>query len=448
MNDMKDIISRQKLSAAIESYNHSQDASLLPGLSAQMKQYMDQHEMRRRQLQDVFRADCSLEQALASIKRLPAAADYYLMGCYLLAQCEVRRWDADVILEAMKTDCGGCISWLSEDQKDFVGRIALHRAASFLTKEQLIRTIELLDGYYLHQDILNRIAGRDEPKAIAVLRKRLVGRQPAMIKLQKSEMDSCRKYKDIDDAGAFALFEKEMTEPRNTGLSTLPDDGSNEAPDSIEIAPSPELYELFALIKKKKLASGTEIMHWLCRNYELTAPLGKPEDIFLSFVEHHPDSFEKWFEEAWKVLCCIGRAKTASPVEPDTFSKGEEGVDHALSWYRVYSSSDERIARSECYLVKLLRIVISRGTSEQVTKILSFLTPAALARHPGRLASVNIPLLYSVLKANGYSYFALHTVISSLDWSKLSIAEMSEIAACMLDDPVFLSVFRANSPQN
>ena len=438
MNDMKEIMGRQELIWAIESYNHSQDASLLPGLSAQMKRYMDQDGMRRRQLRNVFRADCTLEQALASIRQLPSAADYYLTGCYLLAQCEARRWDADALLEAMKTDCGGCISWLREEQKDFAGRIALHRASSFLTKEQLIRAIELLDGYYLHQDLLNRIAGRDEPKAIAVLRKRLVGSQPAMVELQESETDSSRKYRDIDDDGAFALFEKEMT---SAPSSALPGERSEEAVCSVENDPCPELYELFDLIKKEKLASGTEIMWWLCRNVQLTAQLGQPEDIFLSFIEHRADSFENWFEEAWKVLVRIGKSKTAPPVEPGTFTEKEKDVGPALSWYRVESDSDERIARSEFYLVKLLRIAMSRGTPEQVTRILSFLTPGAIASHPGRLSSVDIPLLYSVLKANGYSYFALQTVISSLNWSKLSFREMSAIAPCMVDDKAFLTAF-------
>ena len=151
-------------------------------------------------------------------------------------------------------------------------------------------------------------------------------------------------------------------------------------------------------------------------------------DVWLSFAEYAPKCFDNWFEEAWDVLCRIGK--------DETFTNHEEQLD----WHRRNLESGTRTVRLECYLVKFLRLAIRHGTFKQISRILSFLSPGVMARHISRLAGVDIPQLYLILKENGFSPFALHTVISSLDWSQLPLEELFKIAPCMVDDKKFMTV--------
>lgn len=450
-NSIKKMIMHQDLIMAVENYNHTQNESLLPEIFLQIKQYIAQSDMRRMQLKCAFSPASTLEQVLTALEMLPSATEYYLMGCCLLALSKQRNWDVSEILTAMKINCNGCISSLCEEHKDFIGRIALHQAASFLTKEQLIQVIQLLDGYYIRQDILNRIADCDEPPAISLLRKRLLGRQPGAFYPPPSAIPS--RYRNIDKEAAFTLFEKEMLACET--FSSAPTGILPEAAILRDKIPDTQMLNLFALLEEEDLSSGHAIMVLLKKiSQPLNADLSEykngsellttaqqnmlncqyPEDIFLSFVEYRPDCLDDWFAEAWKVLCSIGQS--------DTFlNNTEDNRDFFHIWRELKDNADERNVRLECYLVKFLRIAIAHGTPEQISKILSLLTPGEIARHISRLSTVEISLLYSIFQENSFSYFALHTVISSMDWSKLSFDEMAKIIPCMLNDKRFLTKF-------
>ena len=434
------LISRQELREAFEACNHAQDVSLPQGILQQAREYMAQSDMRRRELKQIFRDETTLEQALAALELLPSATEYYLMGCYLLAQSEKRHWDANEILAAMKANCDGCIVWLNEPEKDFLGRIALHQASSFLTKEQLVQVIQLLDGYYLRQDILNRIAARDESKTIAILRQRLIGGQPATVLVSPSEKES-NAFKEIDDAAAYILFEEMMTAPLNGATPAFGNECLTEPVGLIDRDPDADALEIFEQIKNKKLKSGLAIVRFMSmpKRGIFTPSI---EGTFLSFMECDVDYFDNWFDEAWKVLVAIRKSESSFFLD----NEDENDVPFAQRWYKYnIADADERIAREECYLVKLLRIAIAHGTSEQIAKILSFLTAGAIARHTSYLAAVDIPKLYSILKANGYSCFALQTVISALNWKNLPYSDLAAIAPCMLDDKAFLEHFLKTS---
>lgn len=435
---IKNLISRRELLEDIENYNRTPDKSLLPGIFLKAGQYLEQKNMRRLQLKTVFNAKCSLSQALDALDTLPSPEIYFLSGCFLLAVSRERSWNVSEIIAKMQRNCSGCISRLSEEQKDFAGRIALAQASKFLTEEQLVQVILLLDGYYLKQDILNRIAACDEPEKLSILRKRF----------HRGNSSACSEdsniYKNLNVAEAFVRFEQEMIFQEPAPGCVLP-----EAPALRDITPTPELLKLFELLKKENLKSGKAVMQLLTEignpsntffsgyknNSQLQeiAPVmyhySHAGDVWLSFAEYAPECFDNWFEEAWDVLCRIGK--------DETFTNHEEQLD----WHRRNLESGTRTVRLECYLVKFLRLAIQHGTFKQISRILSFLSPGVMARHISRLAGVDIPQLYLILKENGFSPFALHTVISSLDWSQLPLEELFKIAPCMVDDKKFMTVF-------
>jgi hypothetical protein len=445
----KKLIRRQELLEAVETYDRNRDGSLLPGIFQQIEGYAGQRSGRRQQLKAVFSQTCSLEQALDLLDMVSSAAEYYLMGCYLLAGSRQNHWDISEIIAGMQSHCSGCISCLCDEYKDFIGRIALKKASEHLTKEQLIRVIRLLDGYYLRQDILNRIADSCEPEKLSTLRKKILNGSSAM---GGSRASGSGVFRESGDDEALLRFENRMIsgEPSLSGAgnSVLP-----EAQVLRERLPDAEQLELFQLLKKENLRSGSAMMDLLGKindwgnadfsGYKNGDGLGEvvqkmhyipdAEEMFLSFIEYAPGYFDDWFEEAWDVLCRLGRAEMCSDTE--------EEVDFSYIWYQRRSGADDRTAKLECYLVKFLRIAITHGTREQVRQILSYLTPGVIVRHAGRLAAVDIPQLYSILKENGFSLFALHTVMASLKWENLNAAELLKIAPCMVDDQRFLMCF-------
>lgn len=435
--NMIKIVERENLTENAHKYLQTGGVGLLAELRSQVEAYMGQRELRLSKLRTLLNGNGTLDEMMKMMKMLGSAEKCFLFGCYLLAKNADEKWDADQILDAIAYNCKGCVAWLNEDEKDFLGFVAL-KQADYLSCEQLLRLITVIDSYYIKVDILNRLNESQEPPVLAKVRRDLLGETSTVNKYSGEKYTRVFRSKSAEEA--FAAFEDYLfssavedigmdmilSNPRTEDLKTLF--------SSIEKLNLTDPEEICSILKEFQVwKSGDPLPEGLEETDELRESLEKNdfalstedvEALFLSYVEYASTPVENWFDFIWKKLGAMDGPNW----------KPEDLNQIAMRWYAIDEGADQKNAKIDHFLVLLLRAALLKGTPEQIKKIMKFLSPVTLAKHVECLQKIDAYQLFQIMTDMKCGPFAVQKAISGLNLGGLSFDKLTNLLPYMLDD--------------